>query len=70
MLNMNRESLIKAIETVKADDVATIEWNLELIDIDLCANRGSNNEGLVSAYQLIGSREIKYKKRLIKCLNR
>ena len=70
MLNMNRESLIKAIETVKADDVATIEWNLELIDIDLCANRGSNNEGLVSAYQLIGSKEIKYKKRLIKCLNR
>ena len=70
MLNFNRESLIKAIETIKIDDVATIEWNLELIDIDLCANRGSNNEGLVSAYQLIGSKEIKYKKRLIKCLNR
>jgi hypothetical protein len=66
MLNFNRESLIKAIETIKIDDVATIEWNLELIDIDLCANRGSNNEGLVSAYQLIGSREIKYKKRLTK----
>jgi hypothetical protein len=66
MLNFNRESLIKAIETIKIDDVATIEWNLELIDIDLCANRGTNNEGLVSAYQLIGSREIKYKKRLTK----
>ena len=45
MLNLNRENLIKAIETVKTDDVATIEWNLELIDIDLCANRGTNNEG-------------------------
>ena len=66
MLNFNRESLIRAIETIKIDDVATIEWNLELIDIDLCANRGTNNEGLVSAYQLIGSREIKYKKRLTK----
>ena len=66
MLNLNRENLIKAIENVKTDDVATIEWNLELIDIDLCANRGTNNEGLVSAYQLIGSREIKYKKRLTK----
>ena len=58
MLNLNRENLIKAIETVKTDDVATIEWNLELIDIDLCANRGTNNEGLVSAYQLIGQYEL------------
>ena len=62
MLNFNRESLIKAIETIKIDDVATIEWNLELIDIDLCANRGSNNEALVNAYQLIAKREIRYKK--------
>ena len=58
MLNLNRENLIKAIETVKTDDLATIEWNLELIDIDLCANRGTNNEGLVSAYQLIGQYEL------------
>ena len=70
MLNFNRESLIRAIETVKADDVATIEWNLELIDIDLCANRGSNNEGLVNAYQLIATTEIRYKKVMQKRLTK
>ena len=70
MLNFNRESLIRAIETVKADDVATIEWNLELIDIDLCANRGTNNEGLVNAYQLIASTAIRHKKIMQKRLTK
>ena len=70
MLNFNRESFIRAIETVKADDVATIEWNLELIDIDLCANRGTNNEGLVNAYQLIATTEIRYKKVMQKRLTK
>ena len=70
MLNFNRESLIKAIETIKIDDVATIEWNLELIDIDLCANRGTNNEGLVNAYQLIATTEIRYKKVMQKRLTK
>ena len=70
MLNFNRESFIRAIETVKADDVATIEWNLELIDIDLCANRGTNNEGLVNAYQLIASTEIRYKNEMQKRLTK
>lgn len=62
MINMNRESLIRAIETVKTDSVDTIEWNLELIDVDLCANRGSQNEALVNAYQLIAKIAIEYKK--------
>ena len=66
----NKEDLIKAIETVKADDIATIEWNLELIDVDLCANRGTNNEGLVNAYQLIATTEIRYKKVMQKRLTK
>ena len=35
MLNMKREDLILAIETIDTDSKATIEWNLELIDVDL-----------------------------------
>jgi hypothetical protein len=66
MLNLNRESLIRAIETVTTDDVATIEWNLELIYIDLCANRGTNNEGLVSAYKLIASTALDSLKKVTK----
>ena len=62
MLNFIKQDLIKSIETVKTDDKATIEWNLELIDVDLCANRGTNNEGLVNAYQLIAKTELNYRK--------
>jgi hypothetical protein len=58
MLNFNRTNLIKAIETVGMDSISTIEWNLELIDADLSANRGSDNGALVTAYQLIATQVI------------
>ena len=58
MLNFNRMNLIKAIETIFMDSISTIEWNLELIDADLSANRGSDNVALVTAYQLIAGHVI------------
>lgn len=60
MLNMKREDLILAIETIDTDDKATIEWNLELIDVDLCANRGTQNSGLVRAYQLLAEAKLQF----------
>ena len=60
MLNMKREDLILAIETIDTDSKATIEWNLELIDVDLCANRGTQNGGLVRAYQLLAEAKLQF----------
>ena len=60
MLNMKREDLILAIETIDTDTKGTIEWNLELIDVDLCANRGTQNSGLVRAYQLLAEAKLQF----------
>ena len=62
MLNMNRNDLIKAIENIKTDKTKDIEWNLEFIYVDLVANRGTQNYGLVSAYDLLANAELKIRK--------
>ena len=66
MLNMNRRDLIQAIENVHTDNKDKIEWNLEFIYVDACANRGHRHYGLATAYGLLAKAELNQRKRLAK----
>ena len=64
MLNMDKKDLIHAIENIEKDAKDKIEWNLEFIYVDACANRGHRHYGLATAYGLLAKAELNQRKRL------
>ena len=63
MLNMDRANLIASIEGIKSDTTERIEWNLEFLFADYCANRGHPHYGLATAYDLLATGELKSRKK-------
>ena len=61
MLNFKEEDIVEAIKTVSETDRATIEMNLEFLDVDMEASgrlMTKAHYNLILAYQLIAKNQI------------